>query len=815
MKEKELRLAFICYGGISLAVYMHGVTKEVLKVARASRSLHFPPAAAAPANGDAADVGHERETDTEEVYADLLRAVGAKLDLRIIVDTLAGASAGGINAVILGRALAHDLSLDPLEELWLRNADIGALLSKESRPKPWSKFALRPVVWALHHFSGATRDPEIAQKLSLFIRSRWFRPPFDGPAFLALLVDGMSRMAAARSVASSLLPTGQHLDLYVTVTDFYGYVRSVPINSPPVVQEREHNHLLKFSYRRTLNGGERSDFDADNVVGLAFAARATSSFPGAFPPAQLREVDRLLANKNLSWPHREAFLAGNFRSYQASGHDPARTSFVDGSVVNNKPFAAAVASIRRRASYRKVDRRIVYIDPAPEQPPPPPDGRVPGFWRTLIASLSDIPRNEPIYDELAWIARFNERAKRIRTLLDSTRPEITRLVQKAALGQWHGPSSVAEIHEWRETANLLAAKEAKYPYETYARLKLHGVLDNLARWLFDAHPTEARSPGRETIAEMLGEWAFSRGIIPPPGPLPMPERLAEIEAMPAWVRFLFSFDVEFRRRRLEFVIRGLNRLYGQLGRKDVSTTEVSRLNALKRRLYDALEHFKRFDTGDFIQAETRRLIQATLHGCSFSGGSSQPALDEARLANLDDLTRDIAAAIDLSSANEQVDRIFQTVLEEDWPASLRDELLLHYIGFAFWDVVTFLTVDWQDVAELDEIRVDRISPEDAELCKGMGAGALGGREIQHFGAFFSRRHRENDYLWGRLNAAERLIDIVLSAARIEGVSDGIDAAAFKRRAFEAILAAEDAKLPKLTDRIVDIRTKLATCGERL
>ena len=40
MREKELRFALICYGGISLAVYMHGVTKEVWRLAVASRAFH-------------------------------------------------------------------------------------------------------------------------------------------------------------------------------------------------------------------------------------------------------------------------------------------------------------------------------------------------------------------------------------------------------------------------------------------------------------------------------------------------------------------------------------------------------------------------------------------------------------------------------------------------------------------------------------------------------------------------------------------------------------------------------------------------------
>ena len=38
MREKELRLALICYGGVSLAVYMHGITREIWHLVRASRA---------------------------------------------------------------------------------------------------------------------------------------------------------------------------------------------------------------------------------------------------------------------------------------------------------------------------------------------------------------------------------------------------------------------------------------------------------------------------------------------------------------------------------------------------------------------------------------------------------------------------------------------------------------------------------------------------------------------------------------------------------------------------------------------------------
>src|SRR3954451_12620029 len=105
MREKELRLALICYGGISLAVYMHGITKEIWRLARASRAFH------------AAD---EECTGSQAVYLRLLQLMASEcnLELRILVDILAGASAGGINAIFLAEAITSGRSLDPLTDMW-------------------------------------------------------------------------------------------------------------------------------------------------------------------------------------------------------------------------------------------------------------------------------------------------------------------------------------------------------------------------------------------------------------------------------------------------------------------------------------------------------------------------------------------------------------------------------------------------------------------------------------------------------------------------------------------------------------------------
>ena len=373
MREKELRIALVCFGGVSLAVYMHGISKEILKLVRASRALHAIADRSRRAQTeffdcvDGSDPEHDAEHDTEAVYFELLREIGQSLELRVIVDIIAGASAGGINGTMLARALSHDLPMEALRELWLKNADVDVLLSAEARARRWSKWFLQPLFWA----AGATgrfqtiTDLEVRQKLSLFVRSRWFRPPLDGRVMAGLMYDAVTSMGTAKDRKSSLLPSGQLLDLFVTLTDYYGYQELVQIHDPPLIHELDHHHVLHFTYRRHSNGDVESDFELDNAPGLAFAARATSSFPGAFPPARIVEMDEVVAQRQGRWPRRAEFIAKEFPAHLRAEIDPATASFLDGSVLNNRPFLQAISAIHGRPAYREVDRRLVYIDPHP------------------------------------------------------------------------------------------------------------------------------------------------------------------------------------------------------------------------------------------------------------------------------------------------------------------------------------------------------------------------------------------------------------------------------------------------------------------
>ena len=132
----------------------------------------------------------------------------------------------------------------------------------------------------------------------------------------------------------------------------------------------------------------------------------------------------------------------------------------------------------------------------------------------------------------------------------------------------------------------------------------------------------------------------------------------------------------------------------------------------------------------------------------------------------------LAAEIDLDAATHDVDVLLARLDPAQWHPQARREVLVNYIGFPFWDVLTFSVTSWRDLGEFDEIRIDRISPEDAStLRRGATAGTLKGTAFLHFGAFFSRAFRENDYLWGRLHAVDRLIDIVCDSAGPDAIAE--------------------------------------------
>lgn len=743
MREKELRLALICYGGISLAVYMHGITKEVWKLSKASRAFH----------DGTADTSL---TTSEQVYASLLDKIAQSSDvrLRVLTDIIAGASAGGVNGIFLAQAIASGQSLEPLTQLWLEKADADQLLDPDARPiGKLTKFWATPIAWALTRRPGGTVDTTVSQegreevrrKLSRFVRARWFEPPFGGQQLSAMLLDAFDAMASG-PIGSSLLPPGQPLDLAVTVTDFLGHAERLRLNSPPEVMEQEHRLIIRCRHdpqqNRTLG----------SAISLAFAARATSSFPGAFPPLHISEIDGLVNARRDHWPDRASFLS----SFLPKGAETAENlSLVDGSVLANAPFRAAIEALPDRPARREVDRRFVFIDPKPGiraiRLNRKGKAALPGFFTAILGSLSDLPREQPIRDNLEALHQRSVRIRRMQHIVEALSPDVEDRIA-ALFGRtfFLDNPTPRRLAAWRAKAQERAIIDAGYAYAGYAHLKLSGIVEELADL--------ARRAGNfsdDTADEFRRAlWAEirARGIDASAAARPGKNDPA--------MAFFKALDLNFRVRRLRFLARAVTEM---VDAGDITENDVS---ALLAAIYTAL--------GELIDFQN-----AATYGAADTGNSGHFLDHAAEIRSLPahDVQTDAALAAAFAKC----------------PQSCRRPVLLSYLGFPFFDIATLPMLQGEGLDEFNAIRVDRISPDDAQsIRKGGAAATLKGIELNSFGAFFSEAYRENDYLWGRLHGADRLIDIVASAQG-SAIDDG-QKSTFKRNIFRAILAEERTRL---------------------
>jgi patatin-related protein len=774
MREKELRLALICYGGVSLAIYMHGVTREIWHMVRASRAFH-----------DAGPAAQGSESVYHDLLAEISQVSGTKL--RVLTDIIAGSSAGGINGIFLSQAIVTGQSLEPLTDMWLEMADVDVLLDPDARPlSRFSKFWATPIAWMiLRRRGGAVEQTvakeaqdEVATKLSRFVRARWFAPPFGGNVFSKLLLDALKAMEASKA-GSPLLPVNQPLDLFVTVTDFNGHDRVLRLNSPPEVTESEHRITVDFSTRGRT--------DLADMAELIFAARATASFPGAFPPFSVRELDRLLARENVPWLGRNAFLK-RILPQQFAANAAEDTMLIDGSVLANAPFNQAIAALRNRPARREVDRRFVYIDPKPGRPSfrfgrRNADGsadnprKPPGFFATIFGATSNIPREQPIRDSLEKISGRSERIERMRQVIDSLRDEVETTVE-ALLGKtWFlSQPTAVRMQKWRQSAQEKAILAAGFSYRAYGHLKLAGVVDDIVATARRSLPDANNGFFRDLRAALWSEIR-TRGLDR------MPQDGGK-QATKQSIAFFGTHDLRFRIRRLRFLARHLTEEVENV--IDVPEKDITQI---RDAIYRCLAMYLDLETAEFLGVDFAIAAKA---------GITNPA----------GLIDHLAAQRDLVQTDLRVDAILCAALLT-LPVAARRAMLLGYLGYALYDIATLPLLQDEGFDEFDPVKVDRISPEDcSSIRKGGAAATLKGIEFNNFGAFFSRSYRENDYLWGRLHGAERLIDILVSS-----LPAGHDFAenrvrAYKRLAFHAILDEEQDRLKYVQPLIASLRNEI-------
>lgn len=103
----------------------------------------------------------------------------------------------------------------------------------------------------------------------------------------------------------------------------------------------------------------------------------------------------------------------------------------------------------------------------------------------------------------------------------------------------------------------------------------------------------------------------------------------------------------------------------------------------------------------------------------------------------------------------------------DIVTKFRDE----FIGFVALDAMVYPLELVSDLQGKDSIQILRISPRDAQT--GFShrdiSEKIAGRSLSHFGGFFKRSWRSNDILWGRLDCVCELFENVLTKDRLEEI----------------------------------------------
>jgi hypothetical protein len=377
---------------------------------------------------------------------------------------------------------------------------------------------------------------------------------------------------------------------------------------------------------------------------------------------------------------------------------------IDGSVLSNAPFAPAIAALAGRPARREIDRRFVYIDPKPGKHAVRLQAggeTAPGFFATLLGALSDIPREQPIRDNLETIAARTAAIERTRAVIAAIRPNVEARVT-ALFGEmtFYYKPTTQRLLGWLRRAEERALHDIGHAAVAYQQLRLAGI-------------------------------AWSEG---------------EAAAL------LHDCDYAYRMRHLRLFTRRL---------AAIATDDT--LDELRDIAYRRLEKLQMTEPEDF-----------------------------------DGETFDLQTSEALADAFAAL------------PRNDRKAPLLAWLSFPFFDTATFPLLQGEGLDEYDAIKVDRISPEDCTtLLRPEDPDPLKGTRFNSFGAFFSRAWRENDYLWSRLHGAERMIDLVASAAPEPHQLDLTD---FKRRAFAAVLDAESPRLTHIVALIATLRQRVAEMG---
>lgn len=705
----------------------------------------------------------------ESIY----KLIKAFTDSDIVVDIVSGSSAGGVNGVLLGYALCNKADFATTAELWRKAGDIGVLV----------------------------RDPEKLGEPVLSV--------LDGEGHYQSVLQGAFGRMDGGWVDEDIEPSQlTEMDVFITSTDVDGRGYNWIDAQGHLVDVKDHRAVFQLKYRE----GRKNDFAPDasrNKHGaLAKLSRMTSCFPAAFPPVRV-VVNPQLTNEAerkywAQWKQIDGLIAGWGNLTKDDSY------FLDGGLLDNKPFTYTTREIFYRLADRKVERKLFYVEPDPETFEHNPAATQVNVIQAVQRALISIPGYESIADDLKLLSAHNEKIERYERMIGLGRDrkglQLAAKRARAAL-DLESKNFIARIHalesggERPAVAMETPSRYAKARFVTLSERAVRGILKSHAQEP-KLDPTEKAAAGK--LYRMFDAWDDPRD---PNGDLT-----------------LYHFDVYFRLRRIFHVLYACTDPGMEATEADELRGQVLRAIGRQIRLLEILRAAmeKLVDDGDFrwrqrdpqqiwglLLAAYQQLLNAVeieallppgytddwtidapqdswlnqagldlVYQCLFGGKSAGVPVGNGRIDRLiAQLPSDSGIAppttfvnvLTLTDACERrMLRYFDGVASTLPDHAGLPMLEKTYDDFLFIDADLFTVQAFADLQEKDIINTVRISPRDAQraFCALDLKRKVAGDAVFHFGGFFKKSWRANDILWGRLDGLCQLTEALLERTRV-------------------------------------------------
>jgi len=645
----ETRIAVVMNGGVSLSVWMGGVTHELNRLRLAAEDV---------------EPTEELEKAVHHAWKNIL---GGKS--RVVVDTIAGTSAGGLNGTLLATAIARGADLAGLKQIWLERASLepGKLL----RRKPHNAKSL---------LDGNFFTDEINRVLSQISNDNAERYP----------VQDVTLLVTATGIGNNLAP----MTLEGGVKDSYS-------DSRRVFQFRRrtgHDDVELVNDFRVPRGPDR---DGKPSGPLARAARASASFPTAFVP--------VMENEDLET-----------RRVPGSA-DVGQSHLMDGGVLDNAPFGPLVEALQQRPVDAMFDRVVLYV--------------VPSASARKLAQMGDdeLPDIGNVLQAVASTVREPDQRLDVKLLRDAFEQMSYQSTTTHAV--------LADALTGKKPDAKALADAAGALFETYRK----GRAEAVHRWLVSiGRPVDLTRP---------------RMIEVDPNEIPViPPARQSGEADPLRQGTPWAWGTSTAERVLRWLGRALVRMaadptLGASGDAQLSTAFATLgrsqrwVSEVGSEMEDAFKGV--VQPGDQVNARLERF-----NGIMKAYDAPDPLGNAVR-----DAARDVATWLSSKGHRLEADDVIATALSIEVISSV------FAWGGDEGDVPIFTYLQVSPLAR-SLVEISPLTSEPGQVVyddqnQQWAATKLYGERWGHFGAFATRRGREHDWLWGRLDGASALVHLLL------------------------------------------------------